>query len=118
MDVYDLTVDRYLNFGLANGLIVQNSGKSCAAKREIVNVFLLTDDDIIISDPEAEYFPLVQRLGGQIIKLSPAGGASAAAHHINPMDINPDYSDEAVYCKGRLYHATNNIGAIGSSVAA
>ena len=35
------------------------SGKSFAAKREIVNIFLLTEDDIIISDPEAEYFPLV-----------------------------------------------------------
>jgi len=89
VDVYDLTVDRYLNFVLENGLIVHNSGKSFAAKREIINVFLITEDDIIISDPEAEYFPLVQRLGGQVIKLSPN-----SPHYINPMDINPDYSDE------------------------
>jgi hypothetical protein len=56
-----------------NGLFLgtPGSGKSFAAKREIVNVFLLTEDDIIISDPEAEYFPLVRRLGGQVIKLSP-----------------------------------------------
>ncbi len=65
------------------------SGKSFAAKREIVNVFLMTDDDIIISDPEAEYFPLVQRLGGQVVKLSPT-----SSQHINPMDINVDYSDD------------------------
>jgi len=89
VEVYDLTVDRYLNFVLENGLIVHNSGKSFAAKREIVNVFLLTGDDIIISDPEAEYFPLVNRLGGQVIKLSPT-----SSQYINPMDINPDYSDD------------------------
>jgi len=74
-----------------NGLFLgtPGSGKSFAAKREIINVFLLTDDDIIISDPEAEYFPLVNRLGGQVIKLSPT-----STQYLNPMDINPDYSDE------------------------
>jgi hypothetical protein len=74
-----------------NGLFLgtPGSGKSFSAKREIVNVFLLTQDDIIISDPEAEYFPLVTRLGGQVIKLSPT-----SSQYINPMDINVDYSDE------------------------
>jgi hypothetical protein len=89
VDVYDLTVDRYLNFQLDNGLIVHNSGKSFSAKREIVNVFLMTEDDIIVSDPEGEYHPLVTRLGGQVVKLSPV-----SQQYINPMDINPDYSDE------------------------
>ena len=56
-----------------NGLILSTpgSGKSFAAKREIANVFLVTDDDIIICDPEAEYGPLVERLHGQVIKISP-----------------------------------------------
>jgi type IV secretory pathway VirB4 component len=74
-----------------NGLFLgtPGSGKSFAAKREIINVFLLTNDDIIISDPEAEYFPLVNRLGGQVIKLSPT-----SSQYINPLDINPDYADE------------------------
>ena len=74
-----------------NGLYVgtPGSGKSFSAKREIINVFLITDDDIIISDPEAEYFPLVNRLGGQVIKLSPT-----SPQHINPMEINTNYSDE------------------------
>jgi type IV secretory pathway VirB4 component len=75
----------------SNGLILgtPGSGKSFAAKREIVNVFLMTGDDIIISDPEAEYFPLVNRLGGQVIKLSPNSNS-----YVNPMDINPDYSED------------------------
>ena len=74
-----------------NGLILgtPGSGKSFAAKREIANVFLVTQDDIMICDPEAEYFPLVERLGGQVIKISPT-----SHHHINPMDINLNYSDE------------------------
>ena len=74
-----------------NGLFLgtPGSGKSFSAKREIINVFLLTADDIIISDPEAEYFPLVNRLGGQVVKLSPV-----STQYINPMDINPDYADD------------------------
>ena len=75
-------------------------------------MFLLTDDDIIISDPEAEYFPLVNRLGGQVIKLSPT-----STQYLNPMDINPDYSDEDVYCKGYLNRTQIQYTAKGSSVA-
>ena len=52
-------------------------------------MFLVTDDDIIICDPEAEYFPLVQRLGGQVIKISPT-----SRQYVNPMDLNLDYSDD------------------------
>ena len=87
--VYDLTVPKYGNFLLANGLIVHNSGKSFSAKREIANCFLLTNDDIIICDPEAEYAPLVERLHGQVIKISPT-----SSNYINPMDLNLDYSDD------------------------
>ena len=75
----------------ANGLILgtPGSGKSFAAKREICNAFLVTDDDIIICDPEAEYAPLVERLHGQVIHISPA-----STQYINPMDINSNYSEE------------------------
>ena len=74
-----------------NGLFlgVPGSGKSFSAKREIANAFLTTKDDIIVTDPEAEYAPLVNRLGGQVVQLSPV-----SSQYVNPMDINPDYSDE------------------------
>ena len=74
-----------------NGLILgtSGSGKSFAAKREIADSFLRTDDDIIICDPEAEYTPLVERLHGQVIHISPTSG-----DFVNPMDLNLDYSDE------------------------
>ena len=74
-----------------NGLILgtPGSGKSFSAKREIANCFLLTTDDIIVCDPESEYAPLVERLHGQVIKISPTSG-----DYINPMDLNLDYSDD------------------------
>ena len=74
-----------------NGLILgtPGSGKSFSAKREIANAFLVTDDDVIISDPESEYSSLVERFGGQVIKISPT-----SSQFINPMDINMNYSDD------------------------
>ena len=74
-----------------NGLILgtPGSGKSFSAKREIANVFFATQDDIIIGDPEGEYYPLVNALGGQVIHISPS-----SHDYINPMDINLDYADD------------------------
>ena len=74
-----------------NGLILgtPGSGKSFSAKREITNAFLVTDDDIIICDPEAEYTALVQKFEGQVIRISPV-----STQYINPMDINANYSEE------------------------
>ena len=74
-----------------NGLILgtPGSGKSFSAKREIANVFLVTDDDIIICDPEAEYGPLVEHLHGQVVKISPT-----STDYLNPMDLNLNYSDD------------------------
>lgn len=74
-----------------NGLILgtPGSGKSFAAKREITNAFFATSDDIIIGDPEGEYYPLVHAFGGQVIHISPT-----SKDYINPMDINMDYSDD------------------------
>lgn len=67
-----------------NGVILgtPGSGKSFSAKREILSCFLITRDDIIICDPEGEYFPLVQALKGQVIRL-----ATDSKDYLNPMDI-------------------------------
>ena len=81
-----------------NGLIlgIPGSGKSFSAKREITNVFLTCpNDDIIICDPEGEYSPIVKRLHGQVIKISPTGiGYDGRPCYVNPMDLNMDYSDD------------------------
>ncbi|WP_242879308.1 VirB4-like conjugal transfer ATPase, CD1110 family [Butyrivibrio sp. INlla16] len=70
-----------------NGLIlgVPGAGKSFSAKREILGVFLQTDDDIVVTDPEGEYYPLINALDGQVIHIS-----SSSNDYINPMDVNLD----------------------------
>ena len=74
-----------------NGLILgtPGSGKSFSAKREIANTFLVSNDDVIVCDPEAEYTALVQKFEGQVIKIS-----SSSQNYINPMDININYSED------------------------
>ena len=74
-----------------NGIILgtPGSGKSFAAKREIMGVFIMTDDDIIIVDPEGEYFPLVRALGGEVIRL-----ATDSRDFLNPMDIQVVHRDD------------------------
>ena len=69
----------------ANGLILgtSGSGKSFAAKREIFNVILNTNDDVFIIDPEREYAPLAKALGGEIVRI-----AAGASTHINPFDMD------------------------------
>ena len=74
-----------------NGLILgtPGSGKTFSAKREMTNAFLVTNDDIYVCDPEAEYNPLIHALKGQVVKLSPT-----SRDYLNPLDININYSDE------------------------
>ena len=75
----------------ANGMYLGStgSGKSFAAKREFINVFLATSDRIVVVDPMGEYAPLVRRLGGQVIEIAPD-----SPNHINPMDIQLSTNDE------------------------
>lgn len=75
----------------ANGLYLGStgSGKSFAAKRELINVFLATKDRIIVVDPMGEYAPLVRRLGGEVIEISPD-----SPHNINPMDLKLNLAGE------------------------
>ena len=74
-----------------NGLILgtPGAGKSFSAKREMTNAFLITNDDIIICDPEGEYSPLANMLKGQVIHISPN-----SKQYVNPMDINLNYSED------------------------
>lgn len=67
-----------------NGVILgtPGSGKSFSAKREILSCFLMTSDDVIICDPEGEYFPLVKALKGEVVRL-----ATDSTEYLNPMDI-------------------------------
>ncbi len=74
-----------------NGVILgtPGSGKSFSAKREILSCFLMTRDDIIVCDPEGEYFPLVQALHGQVVKL-----ATSSRDFLNPMDIQLSHKND------------------------
>lgn len=74
-----------------NGFIIGESGagKSFAAKTEMLNVFLKSNADIVVIDPEDEYTALARLLGGEVIKITPGGSA-----HINPMEIVSDYEIE------------------------
>jgi len=73
-----------------NGLILgtPGSGKSFSAKREMANAILVTDDDVIICDPEGEYGNLVRQFKGEVIKVS-----SKSKDYLNPLDINMNYGD-------------------------
>ena len=67
-----------------NGLILgtPGSGKSFSAKREMLMCYLITKDDILICDPEGEYYPLVEKMGGQVIRL-----ATNSQDFLNPLEI-------------------------------
>ncbi|MDD2433211.1 MAG: ATP-binding protein [Clostridia bacterium] len=75
----------------ANGFILGSpgSGKSFSAKREMVNVLLNTDDDVIIIDPEREYTRLVENFEGEVIYIS-----AGSKNYVNPLDMSIDYSDD------------------------
>lgn len=86
MIMYDRTTD--LN---PNGCILgmPGAGKSFAAKREIINVLLNTQDPVYIIDPEREYTVLAEKLGGSVIKM-----ANGSTSYINPFDLHLDNKDE------------------------
>ena len=79
------------NLRTPNGIILgtPGSGKSFSIKREILGVFMVTSDDIIICDPEGEYYPIVKALGGEVVKLS-----TSSTDYINPMDIQISSKDD------------------------
>lgn len=74
-----------------NGFILGSpgSGKSFSAKREMINVLLNTDDDVMIIDPEREYSALAQNFDGELVHIS-----AGSKNHINPLDMSANYSDD------------------------
>ncbi len=87
---HNLIIANRKNLINGNGFIlgVSGSGKSFFTKREIVSLFLGTNDEIIIADPQNEYTSLVNALGGAAINLSPT-----SPNHINAMDLALGYGD-------------------------
>ena len=75
---------------ISNGFVlgVSGSGKSFTAKREIAALALSTQDDILVIDPESEYRPLVEGLGGEVVEIS-----ATSSSHINAMDMEQGYGD-------------------------
>lgn len=81
-----------------NGFIfgTPGSGKSMSAKQEMLTVLLSSKDDVIVIDPEGEYYPMAEMLGGEVIRVAPGSNV-----HINPFDIdlNCDGEDDPITIK-------------------
>lgn len=75
---------------LPNGLIFgrAGSGKSYYTKGTIIPIFLATNDDIIILDPDEDYKPLANAFGGIVIDLK-----RNTQFHINPCDMDMEWDD-------------------------
>lgn len=88
---YCFTVPTHALVLRRNGRIftTRNSGKSFAAKSEMTNVLLNTDDDVLVIDPEREYGPLAKAYGGSIVRIAPG-----SRYHLNPLDMDKDYADD------------------------
>lgn len=82
-----------------NGFIFgqPGSGKSMAGKQEMANVLMSNNrDEVVVIDPEAEYYPMAEMLGGEVIRIAPGNGV-----HINPFDIdlNSKYDEDPITMK-------------------
>jgi type IV secretory pathway VirB4 component len=75
-----------------NGVILgtPGSGKSFAAKQEMITVLLNDPNaEVLIIDPEREYTMIAAELGGEIVHIS-----AGSKNHVNPMDCTMDYADD------------------------
>ena len=86
-------------------LATSGAGKSFAVKLEILR-YLLEGVDIIVIDPENEYKPLVENVGGTYINI-----AINSKQFINPFDLPPKVED-VEYGKGDLLRS-QILGLIG-----
>ena len=90
-------ISKNINVGNRKGLIngngfifgVPGSGKSFFAKQEMGNVFLNTQDDVIVIDPMNEYFDIADTFGGAIVNLS-----AYTKNYVNPLDADLAHMNE------------------------
>ena len=68
-----------------NGFVfgVPGSGKSFFCKMEMGNVFLGTEDEIIVIDPMNEYFDIAHTYGGTVVNMS-----TYTDNYVNPLDMD------------------------------
>ena len=87
-----------------NGVILgtAGSGKTMSAKWEILQAILSTDDDVIILDPQGEYTPFINQLGGQEIPIQPNSDC-----HINPLDLVLDMKQETDPLASKIDYITS-----------
>ena len=81
-----ITFDRITGLINPSGFILAcpGSGKSFAAKREMIDVFLRNPNaDILVIDPEREYWKLAEAFGGTVVKFS-----NGSKSYINPFDFD------------------------------
>jgi type IV secretory pathway VirB4 component len=65
-------------------LACPGAGKSFFVKKELIDVFLrCSNADILIIDPEREYWKLVEAFGGTVVRF-----ANGSKNHINPFDFD------------------------------
>jgi len=85
---HNLILHNRRNSKNGNGMILgqPGGGKSMCAKQEMMGVLLSSSDDVIVIDPEAEYYRMAELLGGEVIRIAPGSGV-----HLNPFDIEMSY---------------------------
>ena len=68
-----------------NGFVfgVPGSGKSFFCKMEMGSVFLSGDDEIIVIDPQNEYFDVAEKYGGTVINMS-----TYTDNFVNPLEMD------------------------------
>ena len=77
-------LNRY-NLKSLNGIYLgkPGSGKSFAAKREMISVLMRDPDaEVLIIDPEREYTNIALQFGGEVVNI-----AATSRVHINPFDL-------------------------------
>lgn len=100
---HNLCLANRKNLANGNGMVfgIPGSGKSYFSKSEMMQVFLGTEDDIIVIDPTLEYFDIAQALGNQaaIINLS-----TYTKNYINPLEMDVwtlDLNDSQGYIRDK-----------------